>query len=96
MGAGGADVAIEAADVTLMGDDLDRLPVAIDLARGTLAVIRQNIAAAVLVKVAFLALTLAGAANLWLAVLADTGMSLLVTANALRLLRGARSRSDRP
>jgi len=87
MGAAGADVAIEAADVVLMGDDLVQMPVAIHLARKTLATIRQNIAVSLLVKAAFVALTIAGVTNLWLAVLADMGTSLLVTANALRLLR---------
>jgi Cd2+/Zn2+-exporting ATPase len=87
MGAAGTDVAIEAADVALMGDDLAQVPVAIRLARQTLAVIRQNIAAALVVKVVFLALTFAGVTNLWLAVLADMGTSLLVTLNSLRLLR---------
>jgi Cd2+/Zn2+-exporting ATPase len=87
MGAAGTDAAIEAADVTLMGDDLRRLPEAIHLARRTMGIIRQNIAAALVVKALFLALTFAGMTNLWLAVFADMGMSLLVTANALRVLR---------
>lgn len=86
MGVAGSDVAIEAADVALMGDELARLPLAIQLARRTLDTIRQNIAASLVVKVAFLALTLAGVTNLWLAVIADMGMSLLVTANSLRLV----------
>ena len=90
MGAGGADVAIEAADVVLMGDDLSQLPFAVRLSRRAISTIRQNIAASILVKAAFLALTFAGVTNLWLAVLADMGMSLLVTFNSLRLvsLRG--------
>lgn len=87
MGAAGTDVAIEAADVALMGDDLAQLPVAVRLARRTIGTIRQNVAAALLVKTAFLALTAAGMTNLWLAVLADMGMSLAVTFNSLRLLR---------
>jgi Cd2+/Zn2+-exporting ATPase len=87
MGVAGSDVAIETADVALMGDDLAQLPVAVRLARRTLATIRQNVAAAVLVKLAFIALTFAGVTNLWLAVLADMGMSLLVTLNSLRLTR---------
>jgi len=86
MGAAGTDVAIEAADVALMGDDLGRLPYAIRLARRTLGIIRQNIAASLIVKAIFLALTFAGVTNLWLAVFADMGISLLVTANALRVL----------
>lgn len=91
MGAGGTDVAIEAADVVLMADDLSQLPIAVRLARRTMATIRENIAAAIIVKAAFLALTFAGVTNLWLAVLADMGMSLLVTFNSLRLVRGPRS-----
>jgi Cd2+/Zn2+-exporting ATPase len=87
MGAAGTDAAIEAADVTLMGDDLAQLPVTLRLARQTMAIIRQNIAASLLIKVVFLVLTFVGVTNLWLAVLADTGMALLVTFNSLRLLR---------
>jgi Cd2+/Zn2+-exporting ATPase len=89
MGAAGTDAAIEAADVALMADDLGRLPEAIRLARRTLGIIRQNIAASLVVKALFLALTLAGVTNLWLAVFADMGMSLLVTANALRVAHAA-------
>jgi Cd2+/Zn2+-exporting ATPase len=85
MGVAGSDVAIETADVALMRDDLTELPVAIRLARRTLSIIRQNIAASLLVKLAFILLTFLGVTNLWLAVLADTGMSLLVTFNSLRL-----------
>jgi len=91
MGGGGTDVAIEAADVILMRDDLLQVPIAIQLARRTMATIRTNIGAALLVKLIFLILTLIGVTNLWLAVLADTGMALLVTGNSLRLLRGPRS-----
>ena len=90
MGLAGSDVAIEAADVALMGDDLAQLPVAVRLSRRTMAIIRQNVAASLVVKAAFLGLTLAGATNLWLAVVADVGMSLLVTSNSLRLLRAER------
>ena len=87
MGVAGSDVAIEAADVTLMGDELAQLPAAIGLARRTLSTIRQNIAASLLVKAVFLVLTFMGITNLWLAVLADTGMSLIVTLYSLRLMR---------
>ncbi len=87
MGAAGTDVAIETADVALMSDDLSRLPFALRLGRATLGNIRANIAIALGLKVAFVVMAATGVATLWMAVLADTGASLLVTANSLRLLR---------
>jgi Cd2+/Zn2+-exporting ATPase len=87
MGAAGTDVALETADVALMGDDLSRLPFAVRLSRQTVAIIRQNIVFSVLLKAAFIGLTLSGGASLWLAVLADTGTSVLVVLNSLRLMR---------
>ena len=86
MGAAGSDAAIETADVALMTDDLDRLPWLVRHSRRTLGVIRQNIAFALAVKAAFVVLTFAGYATLWGAIAADVGASLLVVANALRLL----------
>jgi Cd2+/Zn2+-exporting ATPase len=87
MGAAGTDVAIETADVALMADDLGKLPYAFQLGRATLANIRTNVAVALGLKLAFVILATTGVATLWMAVLADTGASLLVTANSLRLLR---------
>ncbi|HEY5791722.1 MAG TPA: HAD-IC family P-type ATPase, partial [Chthoniobacterales bacterium] len=87
MGAAGTDAAIETADVALMRDDLLMVPEAIRLGRRTLGIIRFNIAFALGIKAAFLALALLGCTSLWLAVLADTGATLLVIANAFRLLR---------
>ena len=86
MGAAGTDAALETADVALMSDDLSRLPWLIRHSRRTLAIIRQNIVAALAVKAVFILLTLAGHASLWAAIAADTGMSLVVVFNALRLL----------
>jgi Cd2+/Zn2+-exporting ATPase len=87
MGAAGTDAALETADVALMGDDLTALPWLVRHSRRTLAIIRQNIALAIGVKALFVALTLAGRSSLWGAIAADTGVSLLVVFNALRLLR---------
>ncbi len=88
MGAAGTDAAIETADVALMSDDLRKLPWLIRHARRTLRVIRQNITVSLATKAGFVLLTLAGVSSMWAAVAADTGVSLLVVANALRLLRG--------
>ncbi|MFP3939115.1 MAG: heavy metal translocating P-type ATPase [Thermoanaerobaculia bacterium] len=88
MGAAGSDAAIETADVALMADDLSRLPWLVGHSRRTLAVIRQNAAFALGVKLAVFLLAAAGYATLWAAIAADMGASLLVIANALRLLRG--------
>jgi Zn2+/Cd2+-exporting ATPase len=87
MGAAGTDTAIETADVALMRDDLLMVSEAIRLGRRTLGVIRFNIAFAVGIKAVFLVLAVLGHTSLWLAVLADTGATILVIFNALRLLR---------
>ena len=87
MGMAGTDAAIETADITLMKDDLGRIVETILLGRRTLAIIRFNITFSLTLKLIFLILTLVGFASLWLAILADTGATLLVVANALRLLR---------
>ncbi|MCD2516737.1 heavy metal translocating P-type ATPase [Massilia sp. G4R7] len=86
MGAAGTDTAIETADVALMDDDLRKIAQFIRLSRRAAAVLRQNIALALLIKAVFLVLALAGKATLWMAVFADMGASLLVVLNGLRLL----------
>lgn len=87
MGAIGTDAAIETADIALMSDDLSKLPWLITHSRRALSVIRQNIVFALGVKAVFMVLTLAGHSSMWAAVAADSGATLLVVANALRLLR---------
>ncbi len=87
MAAAGSDSAIETADVALMDDDLRKIPSFIRLSRRTAAILKQNIALALGVKALFLLITLSGHASLWMAVFADMGVSLLVVANGLRLLR---------
>ncbi|MGK9235660.1 cadmium-translocating P-type ATPase [Inquilinus limosus] len=84
---GGTDVALETADAALMHNRVTGVAELIGLSRATLANIRQNIAVALGLKALFLATTLFGATSLWMAILADTGATVLVTLNALRLLR---------
>ena len=87
MGGLGSDAAIEAADVVLMDDDLRKLPAAVRLAKKTLRIARQNIAFALLVKLAVMALGVFGIANMWLAVFADVGVAMLCILNALRAMK---------
>ena len=86
MGAAGTDTALETADVALMQDDLRGLPEFMRLSRRTGAILTQNIAFAIAIKLVFFALTLAGLGTMWMAVIADVGASLLVVSNGLRLL----------
>jgi Cd2+/Zn2+-exporting ATPase len=87
MGAAGTDTAIETADVALLEDDLRKVPQFIVLSRATGTILRQNIGAALLIKIVFLILAIVGWATLWMAVFADVGASLLVIFNGMRLLR---------
>jgi Cd2+/Zn2+-exporting ATPase len=87
MGGAGNDVALETADVVLMSDDLGKLPYALRLSRATLRNIHTNVTIALTLKLAFVVLAAAGVATLWMAIVADTGASLIVTANSIRLLR---------
>ncbi len=86
MGGAGTDTAIETADMALMQDDLGQVAEAIHLGRRTVRIIQFNIAFALAIKAVFLVLALLGHTSLWLAIAADTGATLLVVANALRLL----------
>jgi Cd2+/Zn2+-exporting ATPase len=86
MGHGGTDVALEAADVALMSDDLTRLPFAIDLGRATRAMIRQNVIFSMGVVVALIPLTLFGVVPLSVAVICHEGSTVLVALHGLRLL----------
>ncbi len=89
MGAAGTDTALQTADVALMRDDLLALPGFIQLGRRTVRTIATNIGFSILVKAVFLILALTGTASLWMAVFADTGVSLLVILNGMRLLRAS-------
>ena len=87
MGVIGSAAALETADVALMTDELQKIAYAVRLSRATVRNIRANIAISLILKAAFLALAIGGVATLWMAVVADTGTSLIVVANAMRLLR---------
>ena len=87
MGAAGTDIAMEAADIVIMNDDLRSIPTLIRLSRVTHRVLWQNISLALGIKAAFLVLAVLGSATMWMAVFADMGASLLVVVNGLRLLR---------
>ena len=86
MGAMGSDAAIEAADIVLMDDDLNKLPVAVRIARKTLRIVRENIVFALAVKFLVLILSALGVANMWWAVFADVGVSVIAILNSMRML----------
>lgn len=88
MGAAGTDAAIETADISLMSDDLSRLPWLISFSRRTLRLIKYNICFALGLKILFIVLAVLGAATLWMAIAADMGATFLVIINSLRLLDG--------
>ena len=94
MGAIGSDTAIETADIALMKDDLTKVADAILTGRRVLRVIRFNITFALGIKAVVLTLAFMGYAGLWLAILADTGATLLVILNSLRLLGSTRERQS--
>ena len=83
----GTDVALETADAAILRDKVTDVPGLIRLSRATMANIRQNVTIALGLKAVFLVTTVLGMTGLWIAILADTGATVLVTLNALRLLR---------
>ena len=88
MGAIGSDVAIDAADIVVMEDDISRVAYLVALSEKTVSVVRQNVATAVIVKLGIAALAVLGLVTLWMAVaFGDMGLSLAVIANALRIGR---------
>jgi Cd2+/Zn2+-exporting ATPase len=89
MGAAGTDVALEAGDVVLMGDDLRKIPFAVRLGRRMLRIIRFNVVFSLASKAVFLVLAPLGFVTLWMGVAADMGVSLLVVGNSMRLLAGS-------
>lgn len=83
----GSDAAIEAADVVFMTSSMDAIPQAMEIAKRSMGVAKQNVIFALLVKIVVMALGLFGIANMWLAVFADSGVALLCVLNAVRILR---------
>nr|HMQ54871.1 cation-transporting P-type ATPase [Anaerolineae bacterium] len=91
---GATSQAMETADITLLGDDLRRLPFVYRLSRATMRTIGWNVLLSIAIKVGFMVLVLLGLSTMWMAVAADMGTSLLVTLNGMRLARyGAAGRS---
>ena len=86
MGVIGSDAAIEAADIVLMDDDVRKIPRTVRIARKTMRIIHANIIFAIIVKVLILILSVAGAANMWMAIFGDVGVLILCILNAMRLL----------
>ena len=87
MGGDGTDSAIEASDIVLMSDDLKKIPVAIQISKYTKNIIRQNLVFSISMKIIILLLSVLGFANMWLAVFADTGLTLLTILNTLRIMK---------
>ena len=87
MGGVGSDIAIEASDIVLMSDEVDRIPLVIDISKYTKRIIKENLIFALSVKVIILLLSVFGLANMWLAVFGDTGVTLLTILNTLRIMK---------
>ena len=86
MGSLGSDAAIEAADVVIMNDNLERIPAVIRIARKTIGISRANIVFALLVKFTCLILGALGIANMWAAVFADVGVAIICILNSMRMI----------
>ena len=87
MGAIGSDAAMEAADIVLMDDDIKKIPLAIKISKKTMNIVKQNIIFSLGVKFVILALGSLGITNMWLAIFADVGVSMIAILNALRSLK---------
>ena len=87
MGGLGSDAAIEAADVVLMDDDPQKIPLAVKIARRTIGIANQNVAFAIGIKIAVLLLATIGLGTMWMAVFADVGVTVLAVLNAMRALQ---------
>ena len=86
MGGVGSDSAIDASDIVLMSDELSKIPLAINISKYTKKIIKENLIFAMSIKIIILLLSVFGFANMWLAVFADTGVTLLTILNTLRIM----------
>ena len=91
MGGVGSDAAIEAADMVVMNDGLDRIAKAVRISRKTQRIVKENIVLSIGIKLVVMALSVAGMANMWMAVFADTGVCIIAVLNAMRAMGSARS-----
>lgn len=87
MGSVGSDQAIEASDIVIVNDDLDKIPLGINISKYTKHIIKENLIFAIGIKAIILALSVLGLASMWLAVFADTGVTLLTILNTLRIIK---------
>jgi Cd2+/Zn2+-exporting ATPase len=87
MGSLGSDIAIDASDIVIMNDDLDKIPLAINISKYVNKIIKENLIGAVAIKLIVLILSALGLVNMWLAVFADTGLTLLTIINSLRIIK---------
>lgn len=87
MGGVGSDQAIEASDIVIVNDDLNKIPLGINISKYTKHIIKENLIFAIGVKVVILVLSVMGLASMWLAVFADTGVTLLTILNTLRIIK---------
>ena len=87
MGSVGSDQAIEASDIVILNDDLEKIPLGINISKYTKHIIKENLIFAIGVKAVILVLSVLGLASMWLAVFADTGVTLLTILNTLRIIK---------
>lgn len=87
MGGAGSDMAIETADIVLMADNIEKLSFVIQLGQQSNLIIKQNIAFSLIIKIIAIGFIFPGWLSLWIAVLSDSGAAILVTLNALRLMK---------
>ena len=85
MGGIGSDAAIEAADIVIMNDDIEKIPYVIELSKKTKTIVTENIVFAIGIKVLVMILSLINMGNMWIAVFADVGVSIIAILNAVRI-----------